>query len=438
MNDYQNEQDITVILPSGNDEHANSHKSEETPLPVSPRPVSAKHTVHISTLVIICLLCSLLTGGLCLAGYNFWTHKTQDDTPRSTASGTNLSTQTESNDTTQTGDVTIQVENVTSPATAVAKKVLPSIAGIQITATSNSWYGQTTYVSSEGSGVVYSEDGYIITNYHVIESALSSAGEASKQASIRVYLYTDPETALDATVIGYDISADLAVLKINRSNLTAVELGNSDELQVGDIAIALGNPGGLQFLGSVSQGIISGLNRTIQSENAYENLTLIQTDAAINPGNSGGALVDINGKLIGINSAKLVAEEYEGMGFAIPTNDVVAICSEIIKNGNQKMPYLGIDLNTNYTSADLEQSGLPGGMIVSAVDQGSPADVGGVKVDDILVSFNGTKIQSATDLSKAKNKLSPGDTVTLQIYRQTRKGWFEWVGEYIDISVTLG
>jgi serine protease Do len=239
--------------------------------------------------------------------------------------------------------------------------------------------------------------------------------------------------------VGYDISADLAIVKIERTGLTAVELGNSDTLQVGDITIALGNPGGLQYLGSVSQGIISGLNRSIQSESAYENLTLIQTDAAINPGNSGGALVDVSGKLIGINSAKLVAEEYEGMGFAIPVNDVIAICSEIVKNGFQKSPYLGVEINSNYTAENLERLGYPGGILVDSIASGSPAESAGMKVEDIIVSFNGTTIRTASDLREAKNAAKSGDTVIIRAYRLTQRTYFgRWEGEYIDFSVTLG
>ena len=430
---YEQDEDITVIVPS-----ARNTQDSDTAVPtantITSVKTSSKRTVGMSTLILLCFLCSLLTGGLCLAGFGIL------DANNPAGSGAYSSPTHSSQNKTQSGPVTIEVETVTSPATAVAKKVLPSIVGIQVTITSNSsWYGQTTQVSSEGSGVIFSQDGYIITNYHVIESTLTSTGEASKSASLNIYLYTDPNTAISGSVIGYDISADLAVLKIARTDLTPIELGDSDELQVGDIAIALGNPGGLQFLGSVSQGIISGLNRTIQSESAYENLTLIQTDAAINPGNSGGALVDVNGKLIGINSAKLVAEEYEGMGFSIPVNDMVTICTEIIKNGNQKIPYLGIDLNTQYTASYLEQLGYPGGVVVKSVEKDSPAEIGGIQEDDIIVSFDGTKITSSNEFKKAKNAKKTGDTVVIQVFRLTEQNRFgRWYGEYIDISVTLG
>lgn len=431
---HEQDEDITVIVPSTRntqDPEAGNMPSDKAEQTAS---VSGR-TVKISTLILICLLCSLLSGALCLVGYNLAGNKT---TLNNEAGTTSPSTLMQNN--THSGPVTIEVENVSAPATAVAKKVLPSIVGIQVTVTSNSsWYGQTTKISSEGSGVVFSQDGYIITNYHVIEDTLTSTGEASKSANLNIYLYSDPNTAIKGTVIGYDISADLAVVKIDRNDLTPVELGDSDKLQVGDITIALGNPGGLQFLGSVSQGIISGLNRTIPSDGAYENLSLIQTDAAINPGNSGGALMDIQGKLIGINSAKLVAKEYEGMGFAIPVNDVFTICTEIIKNGNRKVPYLGAELSQKYTASYLEQLGYPGGVLVESVYEDSPAAEGGIQAEDILISFNGVKITNSNDLKQAKNDCKTGDTVIVQVFRLTQQDWFgRWSGEYIDISVTLG
>lgn len=433
MNEQQD--NVTVIVPASQATHTDSYIPSNNAVPVSSSP---KRTVGIPGLVAVCLLTSVVTCLLCLLGYQLFGGDeggTKLTDPISTQ-GTTLSSQEE---TSPAGDVTIQVENVTSPATAVAKKVLTSIAGIQITATTNSWQGAATYVSSEGSGVVFSADGYIITNYHVIQSTLTSTGEAAANVSLNVYLYTDPDTAIPGTVVGYDIGSDLAIVKIDRTGLTAVELGDSDTLQVGDIAIALGNPGGLQFLGSVSQGIISGLNRTIQTESAYEDLMLIQTDAAINPGNSGGALVDVSGKLIGINSAKLVAEEYEGMGFAIPVNDVVTICTEIIKNGNKKTPYLGVEISSDYSAEYLERLGYPGGILVESIAEGSPAEAAGLEVEDIIVSFNGTTVRSASDLRDAKNAANSGDTVIIQVYRLTSRTYFgHWEGEYIDISVTLG
>ncbi len=411
---------------------------------------SGRAGVSVVAVVLLCFLSSVVGGGILMGGY-FAFFADTDQTPYyenggSTLnsgkenSGTPLSTETQTQTQTQTQ---INVENVTSPATAVAKKVLPSITGIRVTTQQSYtdwWYGtRTKEVTGEGSGIIYTADGYILTNYHVIEAILSSSGEVNPTAKVEVYLYEDAQTAVPAALVGYDISADLAVLKVDKSGLTPIEIGNSNEISVGDIAIALGNPGGLDFMGSVSQGIISGLNRTIQLENTYKNIKLIQTDAAINPGNSGGALTDINGKLIGVNSVKLVESGYEGMGFAIPVNDVVSICDDIIKNGNKNI-YLGLEFDTQHSAEDLEQLHYPGGLIVSEVVSGGPADQAGFAVDDIIVSFNGMETRTVSDLGKAKNQCAPGDTVTVRVYRlntwnaMTRR----WSGDYLDLTITLG
>ena len=232
----------------------------------------------------------------------------------------------------------------------------------------------------------------------------------------------------------------MAVIKINAQNLPKIEIGNSDEINVGDIAIAIGNPGGLDFMGSTSQGIISGLNRNIQTENSYEDLSLIQTDAAINPGNSGGALCDKNGMLIGINSVKLVETGYESMGFAIPSNDVVKICNDIINNGISSNVYLGLEFNENFTAERLEQYGYPAGIVVSYIAENSPAHKAGFDTDDILVSFNGKDIKTTSDLINAKKQCKPGDTVYAKVYRLTleRYGFTQkWVGSYVDLSITF-
>ena len=406
--------------------------------------------IHPAALVAICLVCAVLGASLCLGGYKLIRG---DDTRaiivsgKETGSGTAMSVTGQTSDqsagktaeqTSQTSSqVTIKVDGVTSPATAVAAKVLPSVVGIQVKVTSTSWYG-TSVSGGQGSGVILSEDGYIITNYHVISSAVTSTGEPNPNADLTVYLYADPETPVPASVIGYDQSSDLAVLKIEKSGLTAIEIGDSDSISVGDTAIAIGNPGGLNFMGSVSQGIISGLNRSIQIDSSYKSIKLIQTDAAINPGNSGGALTDIEGKLIGINSAKIALENYEGMGFAIPVKDVVSICTDIIKNGSTSSPYLGLEISSDYSASYLERLGYPGGLLVSSVIADSPAARAGIEEEDIIVSFNGTETKSTEDLVAAKNKCSPGDTVKVRIYRLTSSRFGRWTGSYYDVEVTLG
>ena len=211
---------------------------------------------------------------------------------------------------------------------AVAQKATPSVVGIRTTTSVMNFFGGTQESSGEGSGVIYTSDGYIITNYHVISGALS--GNNSK---ISVYLDSAESDGYNATVVGYNISADLAVIKIDVKNLTAVEFADSDSLSVGQYVITIGSPGGLEFMDSVTYGVISGLNRVVSSDS---DVKLIQTDAAINPGNSGGALLNINGELVGINSSKIVSEEFEGMGFAIPSNTVKEICDGIIEREKVK------------------------------------------------------------------------------------------------------
>lgn len=408
------------------------------------RPKS-KPSLKVRTVVTLCIVCSLLGGLVSTGSYALYHYFSNDGGMESNPvnpsdnnlnpSGVNTSTGKDG------GDVTINVENVTSPATAVAKKVSPSIVGIKVTTVVNYGPYGNRESTGEGSGIIYTSDGYIITNYHVIENMLTSSGEKNPNSTLKVYLNQDSSQEYSGTVIGYDQGADLAVIKIDKTGLTPIEIGNSDEINVGDIAIAIGNPGGLDFMGSTSQGIISGLNRSIQSEGTYEDLKLIQTDAAINPGNSGGALCDINGKLIGVNSVKLVQTGYEGMGFAIPVNSVVEICNNIIANGTSSSTYLGLDFNDSITSEMLKNQGYPIGIVVNNVASGSPAETAGFQTDDILTSFNGKDIVSTSDLMNAKKDCKAGDTVTAKVYRLSlsRSGFTQkWVGEYIDLTITLG
>ena len=230
----------------------------------------------------------------------------------------------DNNITTEKGETVLQKVNINvdeeagNIVEAVAQKATPSVVGIRTTTSVTNFFGGTSQSSGEGSGVIYSENGYIITNYHVISGAIGS-----NNSKIEVYLDSADAEGYNATVVGYNIAADLAVIKIDAKNLTAVELADSSKLKVGQYVITIGNPGGLEFMDSVTYGVISGLDRVVSSDS---DVKLIQTDAAINPGNSGGALLNAEGKLVGINSAKIVSEEFEGMGFAIPSNTVKEIC----------------------------------------------------------------------------------------------------------------
>ncbi|MBO5321998.1 MAG: trypsin-like peptidase domain-containing protein [Clostridia bacterium] len=299
-----------------------------------------------------------------------------------------------------------EAENIVE---AVAQKATPSVVGIRTTTSVMSFFGGTQESSGDGSGVIYSSDGYIITNYHVISSAING-----NNAKITVFLDSADSNGYAATVVGYNISSDLAVIKIDAKNLSAVEFANSDELKVGQYVITIGNPGGLEFMDSVTYGVISGLNRVVSSD---IDVKLIQTDAAINPGNSGGALLNAKGQLVGINSSKIVSEEFEGMGFAIPSNTVADICKNIIERQNSPEPYIGISISERYTSQVLKHYGFPSGAVVLSVASGSPAEKAGIQRGDIITEYDGKKITEYTILENEIMNSKPGEKVKVKIYR---------------------
>ena len=303
-------------------------------------------------------------------------------------------------------------ETASSIAEAVALKCTDSVVGIRTTTSVSSFFGGSQEQTGDGSGVIYTADGYIITNYHVISDAVESSN-----SKIDVFIGDSKSTSYPASVVGYNISCDIAVLKINATGLTPAQLGNSDELNVGQYVITIGAPGGLEFMGSVTYGIISGLDRIVSTNSG---LKLIQTDAAINPGNSGGALLDAEGKLIGINSSKIASVEYEGMGFAIPINTVKEKCDKIIARRDDSGAYFGVSISSTYTSEVLAFYGYPSGAVVSSVAEGSPAANAGIERGDIITEFNGVQISEYTLLNDALYDCEGGDTVAVTIYRGGR------------------
>ncbi len=313
--------------------------------------------------------------------------------------------------------------NIESLVEAVYQKSANSVVGIRATVSVQGIFGSNEN-TGEGSGVIYSTDGYIITNYHVIQNVIEYQ---SANKIIEVYLPSNPEKAIDASVVGYNVSADLAVIKIDKKNLPAIDIGNANDIKVGQYAIAIGCPGGLEFMGSVSYGIVSGLNRSITIDSIGE-MKLIQTDAAISPGNSGGALLNSKGQLIGINSSKLVQEGFEGMGFAIPIDTVVEVVKDIIDNKDNPSPYIGIEIYT-YSGAYLEKYNLPHGAAVKSVVSGAPAANAKIKAGDIITEFNSVVIDEYTDFIEELNKCTPGTKVNAKIYRN---------GRYYTTTVTIG
>lgn len=321
-----------------------------------------------------------------------------------------------------TKNISISVdENAAGIAEAVYQKAGESVVGIRTTTSVMSFFGGSQPATGSGSGVVYSADGYIITNYHVIEDAVKS----SNPSKIEVFIGSADSNSYEASVVGYNISSDLAVIKINAKNLSAVEFADSSKLKAGQPAVIIGAPGGLEFMGSVTYGIISGLNRVVS---ASSSVALIQTDAAINPGNSGGALLDSTGKLIGINSSKIVAEEYEGMGFAIPSNKVAEVVKKIISKENSPEPYVGITISEKYTAQILRYYGYPAGAVVLSVYEGSPAAQAGIKRGDIITEFDGKEITEYNLFNDYLKDCDPGQTVKMKVYRS---------GRTYDVTVTV-
>ena len=243
---------------------------------------------------------------------------------------------------TQSGnDNLVSLSNYSETGVNVANKVRPSIVGITVEYSVNSIfyrnYTTNSTAKAEGSGIIISEDGYILTNNHIVNTSSSSSYyEVGKANKVTVYLYND-ETAYDAEIIGTDEQTDLAVIKIDKTGLTAAELGDSDSVQVGEFSMAIGNPLGMQS--SVTAGMISAVNREVTDSDG-KTYKLIQTDAAINSGNSGGALVNSKGQVIGVNTLKLSGTGIEGMGFAIPINSTKEIYSQLIQYNKVKRPYI--------------------------------------------------------------------------------------------------
>ncbi|KPU43585.1 serine protease Do-like HtrA [Oxobacter pfennigii] len=300
--------------------------------------------------------------------------------------------------------------------TQIAKKVGPSVVGIRMTVASANMgrniVGGLPQSSGEGSGVIISSDGYIMTNYHVVEYA-DPQNTLSKNTTLEVFMPDGRQ--VKAAYVGGDWRTDLAVIKVDLKDLPVAELGDSSALEVGEQAVAIGNPLGMEFAGSVTAGVISALNRKVEMED--KTLNLIQTDAAINPGNSGGALVNSKGQVIGINTVKISVTGVEGLGFAIPMNDAKPIIEQLKMFGYVKgRPFIGIS-GEEVTEVISKQYGLPVGVYVLGVTAGSGAQSAGIQKGDIIVSLGGKEVKTMKDIDNIKKSYKAGDTVDAVIVR---------------------
>ncbi len=391
------------------------------------KPHKGKIKEMILPLLIVALLSSVIGGALVGAWFQFGAPVVSDNS-ENMSNGTKIETQS-------VKQIEI-IDKTDSPVTAIAEKVSPSIVGIQVNYRAQDIFWGVSELGGSGSGIIIRSDGYILTNNHVIESAMGTGNQIAQGASVEVILPNQKDQSYDAEVVGRDEKTDLAILKIELTDLPAADLGDSDELKVGELAVAIGNPAGIELMGSVTSGIISGLNREISLSDTHK-LKVIQTDAAINPGNSGGALVNSRGEVIGVNTLRISGVNYEGLGFAIPINTAKDIMDDLISEGYVKgRPQLGVYFDPRLTEELAEELGVPMGFLVYDVEFLSGADKAGILKNDIITEFNGVKVQSFEDLEAEKNQYKAGEVVKITLYRVT--DWDTRKGEYLTVDVTLG
>lgn len=387
------------------DDYAPGPDRAPAPAPESPKKQGFFHrtAVKVTALILACAVAGGLAGwgGAAIAG--------------SSASRTAIQQSSRQ-------PVSVQVKNVDGqtkmePAEVYAS-VVNSAVSINCSATSTNIFGQQTQTASSGSGFIITEDGYVVTNYHVVSGA----------SSVEVTLYNGD--TYDATVIGGDSDYDVAVLKINASGLQPVTLGESADVNVGDTVLAIGNPlGELTF--SMSQGIVSSCDRAINVDGTPFNM--IQVDCSINPGNSGGPLVNLYGEVVGIVSAKYStysSTTVEGLGFAIPISDVRSIITDIMENGAvTDKAYMAITAGTmNEQMAAQFNIDVTEGVFVYSVVEGGAGDKAGLRLGDVITKMNDKTLTSRQDLSAAMKGYRAGDTVTLTVYRS---------GQYIEVELTF-
>ena len=308
------------------------------------------------------------------------------------------------------GEYVTPLEGTASPFAEVASLVMPCVVGVSNRANTYSIIsGQTELVEqSTGSGVVITSQGHVVTNYHVVEGA----------SDVQVLWQGQ---YLEAEIVGVDSLTDLAVLRVTENvSLPAVRMGNAQDVHVGDWAIVIGNPLGDQFADTVTVGVVSALNREIEDSSIVK---MIQTDAAINSGNSGGGMFNTRGELIGIPSLKFSSSgvrgmaSIEGIAMAIPMDVAVPVVNSIIQYGKVTRPKLGISVMTLRGSEEPKEGSLPAGVYVSAVSEGSTAQLAGIRPDDIIIRVDGERVTRHTDLTNRIAAKHPGDHVTLTVYR---------------------
>lgn len=425
MNNYQwHNDDFQNNTTHGTYEHTNSFESVP---PVKEKKRFSSKTVKLPTVIVSVVIAVAVA----VSGYALITPMFDNEAPISLADiQKNAPSATESK---ETAPQSIVATGERAPLTIpeIAKKVGPTVVGVVNKVTYNNMqrygiYGflpdsymmpeseDGTVENGSGSGVIISEDGYVVTNNHVIEGASE------------LYVITNTGEEYKATLVGADSRTDLAVLKIE-GTFPYATLGTSANLEVGELAVAIGNPLGQEFAGTVTDGIISALNRSVTVDN--KQLTLLQTNAAINPGNSGGPLVNQYGEVIGINTAKISSDQLEGLGFAIPIDEAKPIIDDLLQSGYVRgRPVIGIG-GRNVTSQMAKAYEMKEGIYVVSMSPDSPAYLAGIQIGDIIVEVDGKEVKTVDELNDIKNKHSVGDKLVLKVYRNN---------SYVDVPLILG
>ena len=391
---------------------------EKTTRTVKLKKTSKKRSIGIVPVICMCLVCALL-GGMAAAGA-----VGSQMNERITVLEESLSASEKAIEELNTANQTIAASSVVSAAgsmdpSQIYAQSLQQVVGITTEVTYRNYFGMTSSSAVSGSGFIISANGYILTNYHVIEYAY--------EGNLAVTVMTYDGTKYEASIVGVEKSNDLAVLKIDADNLRAVTFGNSDAISVGETVYAVGNPlGELEF--SMSTGHVSALDRVISTEES-ESINMCQIDTAVNPGNSGGPLYNAQGQVIGIVTAKYSDTGVEGLGFAIPINDAASIANDLITKGYVTgKAYMGIRLDERYNSMYAQYYNMPLGAYVYSVDAGTCAETAGLQSGDIITRLGDTEIQSYTELKQVLRQYSAGDTAALTVYR---------AGDELTLSITF-
>ena len=355
----------------------------------------------------LCLVCALL-GGVCGAGIMAGSMNSRIAAVEQMLEEQTKGTQSIGSQTSST-PAPVSTTTTAKPVAAIYDQACNEVVGITTEVTYTNFFGQTSSSAVSGSGFIVSPDGYILTNYHVIEYAYKG------NYAITVMLHDG--TRYEASIVGVEDCNDIAVLKIDASGLDPVTFGDSDKLSVGDDVYAVGNPlGELEF--SMTTGHVSALDRLITTDESSEAINMFQIDAAVNSGNSGGPVYNANGEVVGIVTAKYSDTGVEGLGFAIPINDAAKIANDLITKGYVTgKAYMGVSIDERYNSMYSQYYNMPIGAFVKSVESGSCAESAGIQAGDIITRLGDVEITGYTDLKQAIKQYSAGDSAELELYR---------------------